>query len=152
MSDQSKTPEREVAERSGPPMADSAPGLAPAQARLAAIVESSDDAIVSKTLEGIITTWNRGAERIFGWSAEEVLGKAINIIIPSDRQEEEPKILEQIRSGQRVDHFETVRITKDGRWVDVSVTISPVRDVNGVIIGASKIARDITQQKQIQRE
>src|SRR5438445_13040427 len=125
MSDQSKTPEREVAQQSGTPQADSAPNLAPAQARLAAIVECSDDAIVSKTLEGIITTWNRGAQRIFGWSAEEVLGKPINIIIPSDRQDEEPKILEQIRSGQRVDHFETVRITKDGRFIDVSVTISP---------------------------
>lgn len=128
------------------------PELAVVQARLAAIVESSDDAIVSKTLEGIIVTWNRGAQRIFGWSAEEVIGKAINIIIPPDRQDEEPKILEQIRSGRRVDHFETIRMTKDGRLINVSVSISPMRDSNGVIVGASKIARDITPQKQIQKE
>jgi PAS domain S-box-containing protein len=127
-------------------------GAAPAQATLAAIVESSDDAIVSKTLEGIVTTWNDGAQRIFGWQTEEILGKPINQIIPPDRQDEEPKILEQIRAGQRVDHFETVRMTKDGRLIDVSVTISPVRDINGVIVGASKIARDITLQKRIQKE
>ena len=128
------------------------PDLQVIQARLAAIVESSDDAIVSKTLEGIIVTWNGGAQRIFGWSAEEVIGKPINIIIPPDRQDEEPKILEQIRSGRRIDHFETVRLTKDGKQINVSVTISPMRDSNGVIVGASKIARDITLQKQIQRE
>src|SRR4051812_23457402 len=92
--------------------------LAQVQARLAAIVESSDDAIVSKTLEGIITTWNQGAQHIFGWTSDEVVGKAINIIIPPDRQDEEPKILEQIRSGRRVEHFETVRLTKDGRLID----------------------------------
>src|SRR5258707_971831 len=86
--------------------------LGEAQAKLAAIVESSDDAIVSKTLDGIITTWNHGAQRIFGWQADEVIGRPINIIIPSDRQNEEPNILRQIRAGQRVDHFETVRITK----------------------------------------
>jgi len=126
--------------------------LGQVQARLAAIVESSDDAIVSKTLEGIIMTWNRGAERIFGWRAAEVVGKAINIIIPPDRQDEEPRILQQIRSGQRVDHFETIRMTKDRRLINVSVTISPIRDANGVIIGASKIARDITLQKQTQKE
>jgi len=126
--------------------------LVQVQARLAAIVESSDDAIVSKTLEGIITTWNRGAQRIFGWQANEVVGKPINIIIPPDRQNEEPNILRQIRSGQRVDHFETVRMTKDGRLLDVSVTISPIRDANGVVVGASKIARDITLQKQIKKE
>src|SRR5436853_979377 len=86
------------------------PEIAVIQARLAAIVESSDDAIVSKTLEGVITTWNGGAQRIFGWSPEEAVGKLINIIIPPDRQDEEPKILEQIRSGRRVDHFETIRM------------------------------------------
>src|SRR6266550_1971239 len=126
--------------------------LAQVQARLAAIVESSDDAIVSKTLDGIITTWNRGAQRIFGWQADEAVGQPINIIIPPDRQDEEPTILRQIRSGQRVDHFETIRVTKDGRLLNVSVTISPIRDSNGVIVGASKIARDITLQKQIQKE
>src|SRR5678815_2170559 len=90
--------------------------------------------------------------RIFGWSAQEAIGKPINIIIPPDRQDEEPEILEQIRSGRRVDHFETVRMTKDGKRINVSVTISPMRDSNGVIVGASKIARDITLQKQTQRE
>src|SRR5689334_15330349 len=86
-----------------------------AQARLAAIIESSDDAIVSKTLEGIIRTWNKSAERIFGWTADEVIDKSITIIIPPDRQDEEPKILERLRRGERVDHFETIRMTKDGR-------------------------------------
>src|SRR6266566_4540415 len=90
------------------------PELAEAKAKLAAIVESSDDAIVSKTLEGIVTTWNQGAERIFGYKAEEIIGKPINIIIPDDRQEEETNILRQIRAGQRVDHFQTIRRTKDG--------------------------------------
>jgi PAS domain S-box-containing protein len=123
-----------------------------AQATLAAIVESSDDAIVSKTLEGVIRTWNKGAERIFGYTADEVVGKSILIIIPEDRKDEEPRILERLRRGERVDHFETVRVRKDGRKIDVSVTISPIRDSNGRMIGASKIARDITEQKQIQRE
>ena len=122
------------------------------QARLAAIIESSDDAIVSKTLDGIVRTWNKGAERIFGWTAEEVVGKPITIIIPPDRLEEEPKILARLRAGERVDHFETIRQTKDGRLVEVSVTISPVRDASGRIVGASKIARDITLQKRFQRE
>jgi PAS domain S-box-containing protein len=125
---------------------------AEAQATLAAIIESSDDAIVSKTLDGVIKTWNKGAERIFGWTALEVVGKPITIIIPEDRLQEEPEILSRLRAGKRVDHFETIRKTKDGRLVEVSVTISPVRDAEGHIIGASKIARDITLQKQTQRE
>src|ERR1043165_3858504 len=108
-----------------------------AQARLAAIIESSDDAIVSKTLQGVIRTWNKGAERIFGWTADEAIGKPITIIIPPDRLDEEPEILRRIGSGERVDHFETVRVAKDGREVQVSVTISPVRDTNGRIVGAS---------------
>jgi PAS domain S-box-containing protein len=120
--------------------------------RLAAIIESSDDAIVSKSLQGIIRTWNKGAERIFGWRAEEVIGKAINIIIPPDRQGEEPQILARLGRGERVDHFETVRMTKEGRLIDVSVTISPIRDAAGHIVGASKIARDISLQKEFQRE
>jgi PAS domain S-box-containing protein len=123
-----------------------------AQARLAAIVESSDDAIVSKTLQGIIKTWNKGAERIFGWTADEVIGKPITIIIPPDRLQEEPVILSRIQAGERVDHFQTIRVTKDGRKINISVTISPVRDETGRIIGASKIARDITEQKRLQRE
>src|SRR5437588_7470629 len=123
-----------------------------AKARLAAIIESSDDAIVSKTLDGIIRTWNNGAERIFGWSAEEAVGKSITLIIPEDRLEEETQILRRLRAGERVDHFETIRKGKDGRLVEVSVTISPIQDASGFIIGASKIARDITLQKQYQRE
>ena len=119
---------------------------------LAAIVESSDDAIISKTLEGIITSWNKGAERMFGYTAAEMIGVSLTVLIPPERQDEEPKILARIRAGERVDHFETVRVAKDGRRLDISVTISPLRDATGRIIGASKIARDITQQKQVQRE
>ena len=103
-------------------------------ARLAAIIESSDDAIVSKTLEGVIQTWNKGAERIFGWKAEEVIGKPITIIIPPERLEEEPKILARMRAGERIDHFETIRQTKDGRLLYVSVTISPIRDEHNRIV------------------
>ncbi|MBZ9701699.1 MULTISPECIES: PAS domain S-box protein [unclassified Mesorhizobium] len=115
--------------------------------RLAAIVESSHDAIVSKDLNGIILTWNRGAERLFGYAASEVLGEPITIIIPPERLQEEPLILGRIRKGEIVDHFETVRRRKDGSLVDISLTISPVRDAAGRIVGASKIARDITEQK-----
>jgi PAS domain S-box-containing protein len=114
---------------------------------LASIVESGDDAIISKNLDGIITSWNRGAERIFGYLAEEVIGKPITILIPPERLDEEEIILERIRRGERVDHFETVRRRKDGHLSDISLTISPVRDVNGKIVGASKIARDITERK-----
>jgi PAS domain S-box-containing protein len=123
-----------------------------AQARLAAIVESSDDAIVSKTLEGVITSWNRGAERMFGYTPTEAVGRHISLIIPPERLNEEPQILAQLQAGLRVDHFETVRVRKDGRLVEISVTISPVRAADGRIIGASKIARDITEQKRIERE
>jgi PAS domain S-box-containing protein len=122
-----------------------------ARSRLAAIVESSGDAIVSKNLDGIITSWNKGAERLFGYSATEAIGRHITLIIPSDRQDEEVLILARLRRGERVDHFETVRIRKDGATVDVSLTISPVRDNRGCVVGASKIARDITRQKHIER-
>lgn len=125
------------------------PNTAP---RLAAIIESSDDAIVSKSLEGTIRSWNGGAERIFGWTAEEAIGRPINIIIPPDRQEEEPAILARLQRGERVDHFQTVRIAKSGELRDISVSISPIRDGSGAIVGASKIARDITQQNRILRE
>ncbi len=118
-----------------------------AQARLAAIVESSEDAIVSKTLDGVIRSWNAGAERLFGYTASEVIGKHITIIIPSERHDEESAILGRIREGKRVEHFETVRITKDGRRIDISLTVSPVRDSEGRVIGASKVARDITERK-----
>jgi PAS domain S-box-containing protein len=121
------------------------------KARLAAIVESSDDAIVTKTLDGIITTWNKGAERIFGYSADEVVGKPITLLIPPDRVDEEPRILAQLRRGERIDHYETVRIRKDGALRHISLTISPLFDDSGAIIGASKIARDITERKQIEQ-
>lgn len=116
-------------------------------ALLAAIVDSSDDVIVSKNLDGIITSWNKGAERTFGYSAAEAVGKHITLIIPSDRLEEENEILRRLRRGERVDHFETVRQRKDGVLLDMSLTISPIRDAAGHIIGASKVARDITLQK-----
>jgi PAS domain S-box-containing protein len=122
------------------------------QARLAAIIEFSDDAIVSKDLNGIVTSWNRGAELIFGWSAAEIIGRPITMIIPPERKDEEPEILRRLRAGERVDHFETERVTKDGRRIDVSVTISPIRDADGRIVGASKIARDITLQKQFEHD
>lgn len=117
---------------------------------LAAIVESSDDAIVSKDLKGVITSWNRGAERIFGYAADEAIGKSIAILIPIGRQDEEPGILDRIKCGDRVDHYETVRERKDGSLIDISLTVSPVRDANGKVIGASKIARDITERKEVQ--
>jgi PAS domain S-box-containing protein len=120
--------------------------------RIASIVESSDDAIVSKDLNGVIASWNKGAERIFGYAAEEVVGKSITILIPPDRHEEEPAILERIRRGERVDHYETVRIRKDGNPVDISLTVSPVRNAEGKIIGASKIARDITERKRSEEQ
>ena len=112
---------------------------------LASIVESSDDAIVSKNLEGIIMSWNQGAERLFGYTAAEVIGKSINILIPPDRLEEEPRILARLRRGERVDHFETIRVRKDGSRLNISLTISPVKDAQGRVVGASKIARDITE-------
>jgi PAS domain S-box-containing protein len=117
--------------------------------RLAAIVESSDDAIVSKSLDGIIATWNRGAERLFGYTAEEAIGQPIAMLIPPDRQHEEPEILARIRSGERVEHYETVRRRKDGTLIDISVTVSPIRDRDGHIIGASKIARDIGERRRL---
>jgi len=114
---------------------------------LAAIVQSSDDAIVSKDLDGVITSWNKGAERIFGYTAEEAIGRPITIVIPPDRQDEEPMILERIRRGQRIEHFETVRQRKHGSLIDISLTISPIENSQGTIVGASKIARDITERK-----
>src|SRR6187549_2824411 len=106
---------------------------------LAAIVESSDDAIVSKSLNGIITSWNKGAERIFGYRSEEIVGKPIIVLIPRERQAEEPVILERIRRGERVDHYETVRQRKQGELIDISLTVSPIKSSEGTIIGASKI-------------
>src|SRR5580692_11489696 len=118
---------------------------------LAAIVDSSEDAIVSKTLDGIITSWNASAERLFGYAASEAIGQHISLIIPIDRLNEETVIIERIRKGIRIEHFDTVRVRKDKTSFDISLTISPIRDASGRIIGASKIARDITQRKQIER-
>jgi PAS domain S-box-containing protein len=123
-----------------------------AQARLAAIVESSDDAIISKDLDGVIRTWNVGAMRIFEYTAQEAVERSITIIIPPERHDEETQILQRLRKGERIEHFETVRVTKSGKKIDVSLTISPVRNANGQVIGVSKIARDITSQKQVEKE
>ena len=123
-----------------------------ALSRLAAIVESSEDAIVGKTLDGTIMSWNAGAERMFGYSAEEVKGRHISMLAPPDRPCEVPAILERIKRGERVDHFETVRVRKDGRRIDVSVTISPIKDAAGKVLGASAIKRDITEQKRANEE
>jgi len=121
-----------------------------ASLRLAAIVESSEDAIISKDLNAIITSWNQAAEKLFGYTAEEAVGKSITILIPPDRQNEEPAILERIRRGERIEHYETVRQRKDGSLLNISLTVSPIRDGKGNIIGASKIAREITQRKQME--
>jgi PAS domain S-box-containing protein len=119
---------------------------------LASIVECSDDAIISKTLDGIITSWNKSAERVFGYTAEEVIGKPITILIPSDRQHEEPVILERLRRGERIEQFETVRQRKDGSLIMISLTVSPVTNAEGNILGASKIARDITERKRSEEQ
>ena len=115
--------------------------------RLAAIVASSDDAIIGKDLNSIITSWNLGAERIFGYTAEEMIGTSIMRLIPPNRQAEEQEILARIRRGERVDHFETIRLAKDGRQLNVSITVSPIKDSAGHVVGASKVARDITERK-----
>src|SRR3954468_2095228 len=122
-----------------------------AQARLAAIVESSEDAIISKSLDGIIESWNAAAERLYGFSSEEAVGKSILIVIPPERHAEENEILARLRRGERIEHFDTVRRRKDGELIDVSLTVSPVRDENGVVTGASKIARDIRERKRAQQ-
>ncbi len=119
---------------------------------LAAIVETTDDAVISKDLNGIITSWNPAAQRLYGYTAEEAIGQPVTIIIPPERPDEEPAILARLRRGERIDHYETVRVAKNGRRLNVSLTVSPIRDASGKIIGASKIARDITQQKKAQNE
>ena len=112
-----------------------------AKSRLAAIVESSEDAMVAKNLDGLITSWNAGAERLFGYTPAEAIGQPVKILIPSEREDEEPAILKRIRSGERIDHYETVRRRKDGSLIDISLTVSPLRDAAGNVIGASKVAR-----------
>jgi PAS domain S-box-containing protein len=119
---------------------------------LSAIVDSSSDAIVSKTLEGIIISWNRAAEEMFGYSAAEAVGKSIKLIIPPERIAEEDYVLDKIRKGEKIEHFETIRMTKDGRRLNISLTVSPIRDSEGAIVGASKIARDFTVRKLLERE
>ncbi|MGA7209164.1 MAG: PAS domain S-box protein [Pseudolabrys sp.] len=119
---------------------------------LASIVETSDDAIVSKNLDGVITSWNRGAERVFGYSAGEVVGQPITMVIPEDRQSEEREVLTRIGRGERIDHYETVRQRKDGSLIVVSLSVSPVKNAEGKIVGASKIARDITEQRRGQEQ
>jgi PAS domain S-box-containing protein len=121
-----------------------------AAARLAAIVESCDDAIVGKTLDGIITSWNRGAARLFGYSAAEIIGRSILLIVPRERHDEEAMILSRLCRGERIEHFETRRVAKNGDTVEVSLTVSPIRDASGVIVGASKVARDIGERRRIE--
>ena len=118
----------------------------------AALVESSEDAIIGTNLGGQVTSWNRGAETIFGYTAAEMVSRPIAVLVPEERKAEEPAILEKIRRGESVDHHETVRRRKEGRLINVSLTISPIRDAEGNVVGASKLARDITQRKQLERE
>jgi PAS domain S-box-containing protein len=120
--------------------------------RLAAIVDSSEDAIVSKDLNGVVQTWNGAAERMFGYTASEIVGRPISLIIPRERLSEEDEVLARVRSGRSIDHFETVRQRKDGSLVEISLTVSPIKDADGTVIGASKIARDITLQRRMLRE
>jgi PAS domain S-box-containing protein len=126
--------------------------LEEARSHLAAIIDSADDAIVSKSLDGVIRSWNRGAERMFGWTAAEAVGRHITLIIPDERRAEEDDILARLRRGESLDHFETVRVTKDGRRLNISLTVSPVKNIAGRIIGASKIARDVTERRRLEDE
>ena len=120
--------------------------------RLSAIVESSDDAIISKDLDGVIMSWNAGAQRIFGFTAEEAVGKPVTILIPEERFDEEPEILARIRRGEPIDHYETIRRRKDGSLIDVSLSVSPIHNLEGRVVGASKIARDITGEKRLREQ
>jgi PAS domain S-box-containing protein len=122
------------------------------QAYLSAIVESSEDAILAKDLNGVIQSANAAAQRVFGYTAPELVGRSIRILLPDDREAEEDEILARVRAGEHLDHFETVRLSKGGRSVDISLSVSPIRDESGAIIGVSKIARDITEQKRLARE
>ena len=122
-----------------------------ARSRLAAIVESSDDAIIAKDLDGIIQSWNAGAERLFGYTRRRDHRPAVTMLIPPERRDEEDRILATLRRGERIEHFETVRLAKDGQRIEVSLTVSPIHDADGEIIGASKIARDITERRRAER-
>src|SRR6185369_5892924 len=123
-----------------------------AQSYLAGIVESSEDAIISKNLDGIIQSCNARVEEVFGYTAGELVGQSIRILIPADRESEEDEILARIRRGDRIQHFETVRQAKDGRLIDISLSVSPIRDGGGRIVGVAKVARDISEQKRLARE
>jgi len=131
---------------------DERPSKPSVNSHLAAIIESSEDAIASKDLNGTITSWNKSAERMFGYSAEEIIGQPVTLIIPPELHDDEPRILGKIRSGQRIEHFETVRVHKNGRRIYVSLTVSPIKDVHGRIVGAAKIVRDITQKKKLEED
>ena len=119
---------------------------------LASIVDSSDDAILSKTLDGVITTWNKAAERIYGYQAAEIIGRSVSLLIPPDRPDEMAEILDRIRIGDRVDHYETTRRRKDGATIAISLTVSPIHDADGRVVGASSIARDITERERVQEQ
>jgi PAS domain S-box-containing protein len=143
--------ERKMANRSklsGTAALEDIEGVA-SQAYLASIVECSDDAIYGKTLDGTILSWNRGAERIYGYSAAEMVGRPVSVLVPPNKPDEVPAILEKVKRGERVSHFETTRVTKDGEVIDLSLNVSPIRDASGQIIGASTTARDITEQKKM---
>lgn len=118
-----------------------------AEGHYKAIIDSSEDAIISKDLNGIIQTWNQGAEKVFGYAAEEVIGKSVTILIPPENHNEEEEILNRIRAGERIEHYETVRRRKDGQLINISLTVSPIKNIKGEIVGASKIARNITDKK-----
>ncbi len=120
--------------------------------RMAAIVESSDDAIISKNLDGVILSWNGGAQRLFGYTAAEAIGQPVTMLIPAERKNEEPGILDRIRLGERIDHYETVRRRKDGGLIDISLTVSPIKNTLGAVVGASKIARDNTERKRLREQ
>jgi PAS domain S-box-containing protein len=131
-------------------VASSSSEAAKAQRRLAAIIESSEDAIASKDLNGIITSWNKSAERLFGYTAEEIIGQPVTLIIPPELHDDEPRILGKIRLGERIEHFQTVRVHKNGQRIDVSLTVSPIRDDQGKVVGAAKIVRDVTRHKKLE--
>ncbi|MGB9121036.1 MAG: PAS domain S-box protein [Candidatus Angelobacter sp.] len=131
-------------------VASSSSEAAKAQRRLAAIIESSEDAIASKDLNGIITSWNKSAERLFGYTAEEMIGQPVTLIIPPELHDDEPRILAKIRAGERIEHFQTVRVHKNGQRIDVSLTVSPIRDDQGKVVGAAKIVRDVTRHKKLE--
>src|SRR5262249_12064146 len=140
------------AQERGTPAAPFGPNPADVRAMLAAIVESSDDAIVSKDLKGTIMSWNAGAERLFGYTAEEAIGRSITMLLPPERQAEETRILATLVRGERIDHFETERVRKGGQRIHVSLSVSPIKNAEGRVVGGAKIARDITLRRQLESE